>query len=104
MHTPIQPPVHHKEAYLKKAYGREAYFIESNHERDIARTGALSCIDQEMYQRLSEMPVRRNGPGLPFQPRGGRRTCILAFPLQQIQTAGRQLQRGLIDRLSVEKT
>ena len=50
IHTPTQPPVHHKEAYLKKVCGWKAYVIESNHERDMALTGALSCMDLKIYQ------------------------------------------------------
>lgn len=51
----------------------------------MAPTGALSCMDLKMYQytqRLSEMPIRRNGPGLPFQPMGGRRARLLALFLE----------------------
>ena len=105
-HTPTQPPAHHKEAYLKKLCGGRAYVIESHHESDVAPIGTRSWIEEQYFeytQRLSEMPIRRNGMSLPFQPRGNRRTRLLVFLLQQIQTAGRQLKRLLVYRLLAEK-
>ncbi len=105
-HTPTQHPVHHKEAELQKRGGGRTYVIESHHESDVAPIGTRSWIEEQYFeytQRLSEIPVWRNGTSLPFQPRGGRRTRLSAFPLQQIQAAGRQLKRFLIDRLLAEK-